>query len=689
MKLSNQRITSIILPLTVVFIIILFRIFGFFGHYGFDDMEYARMASDLLKGTPDFSNHYLFRTMLVVPLAVCYKIWGFNDYASSVPSLLAFIGIIFIVYKIVKTQPFGIQLISYSLIVFNPWTLFYSDKIMPDTLITTSFLWIVYLFYSHRIKNRFEKPLYYGTLTAIAIIFSLLIKESIILLIPFFLYFFIFDLLHKKNYRYWISLLTSTILFFSIYLIIIKIVTGSYFQRFAALENGMYYSSCSYSELPFRQTLLRITIDFWRMLIDHSMITSIVFLLAFFNFKFLIKPDENEKHFFYTASILVLISAEFMSVSYKGYNPLCIDPRHYLFLIPIASIAISKDLYNTFSTKSKIFHLIAAWSILFLVMFYDNRKLYYTNYLLFLIPIILTWIVPLKKHSVLFICYIFAAINIYITLPTIKLGQQSHFEQQQLAVQQIVSSISPDKLIITDPAQIRFSRYYSGFDSTKNKFQNILEYNNDTIPDTTAFFLFNPHTLGLSAISNSAFPEWIEYQVLLDKPLAETFGCKLFQIDNFPSSIKLISDTYDAEDTCRYWSYDKKTETDIQKFEGKYSNKVHEYSATFEYKLSSPYDTTKIYMIKTQSYYFSSQLVDAVIVLSTDGVKQTSQWHSDPLQNNNSVFNKWTERNTKRFLKLDLKSGDTTKLKVYIYNPTHKELFIDNFSVKIFEMLVK
>ena len=73
--------------LIYIILVILYHLFGYSGHYGYDDIHYAELATNLLKGTVNFEDHYAYRFPVILFTAMFYALFGINDLASSLPAL--------------------------------------------------------------------------------------------------------------------------------------------------------------------------------------------------------------------------------------------------------------------------------------------------------------------------------------------------------------------------------------------------------------------------------------------------------------------------------------------------------------------------------------------------------------------------------------------------------------------------
>jgi hypothetical protein len=120
------------LHLAVVFA---FHEYAYTGHYGFDDLEYAEMAHDLLEGNTDWDNHFAHRLAITGPTALAYALFGINDMASALPGLVytCLIGLV-IVLLLRRHHPLVLSF-ALSLALFPLWFIYYTDKLMPDTAV--------------------------------------------------------------------------------------------------------------------------------------------------------------------------------------------------------------------------------------------------------------------------------------------------------------------------------------------------------------------------------------------------------------------------------------------------------------------------------------------------------------------------------------------------------------------------
>ncbi len=76
------------LPIFIMGFMVLYHLVAYFGHYGYDYMQYAQLAKQIADGafTLDNGDHFSYRWTLLLPTALSYKLFGVSDFASALPS---------------------------------------------------------------------------------------------------------------------------------------------------------------------------------------------------------------------------------------------------------------------------------------------------------------------------------------------------------------------------------------------------------------------------------------------------------------------------------------------------------------------------------------------------------------------------------------------------------------------------
>ena len=123
----------------IVFLSLVFLVHHFcffYGHFGYDDMHYARLSHNLLNGNWDMSDHYSHRLSVISLTALSYSIFGITDFASGFFPLCMSLAICLMILHALNRYGLLIQLIGLSLYFIYQWNLFYSDKLMADIFVS-------------------------------------------------------------------------------------------------------------------------------------------------------------------------------------------------------------------------------------------------------------------------------------------------------------------------------------------------------------------------------------------------------------------------------------------------------------------------------------------------------------------------------------------------------------------------
>ena len=125
---NKETLTSYSILGGFILFLIVYHVFGYIGHYGVDDMLYARLANDWINGTIDNESHFAFRIPVVVLTGLMYKVFGVNDFASSLPALLFSAGVLFMVFKVLEKKENLVIATGLGLSLLSDWFIFYTDK---------------------------------------------------------------------------------------------------------------------------------------------------------------------------------------------------------------------------------------------------------------------------------------------------------------------------------------------------------------------------------------------------------------------------------------------------------------------------------------------------------------------------------------------------------------------------------
>jgi hypothetical protein len=384
-----------------IMLMLLHLIFVFCGFYGGDDINYARYAAAAAPGG-NFSpaaDQFQLRWVTVYSTAVFYRLFGITAFTSSLSSFMSFVGCGVILHKMLKESNLKIYLLSMTLFFFSHSIVFYAHRLLADPAVCFAALWMYYSYRCYYLKEQhaFRYACYFTT----ALLIAVMAKETIIIIIPLFALLFAKDLLQKQRILFWKYVVPLSAFAILLYLLYFKITTGDFLYRYHVLLSKSYFTDCSFDQLPFSYTLQRIGYQLWKaMLLNGDLLMYLPAVAAFIYRKKigLLTADA-------LAFIFLLFCANFMSISFTGYVPLCQDTRHFIFLIPFAAVCGGPMLYHYFNEPKRfiLLPLLMLVSTAF-IFFVDGGNTKYL-YLLFTLLLVLAYPVSnsFKYRSVVFI----------------------------------------------------------------------------------------------------------------------------------------------------------------------------------------------------------------------------------------------------------------------------------------------
>ncbi|MFH2143868.1 MAG: glycosyltransferase family 39 protein, partial [Bacteroidota bacterium] len=507
--MNKVRLITILILLLHVFALIIYHIYGYIGHFGFDDMQYAEIANGLKSGIIDYNDHFTYRFPIIFFTSLSYYFFGVSDFASSLPPLICTISIIFLVFQTLKKASHLTLIIGLSLTTFSNWFIFYSDKLMPDIYVAFSFFFSLYIINAYKFHSDKKKPVLYSVILAFTLLFGFMSKGTIILILPLLIYFVIADLIKKRDVNFWIYSIISCILMLTIYFLIIWALTGDFSSRFKAITSNSYLNLCSYDKQSFNVLFKRISFEFWNLMIFQGMFTGFVFIFAFlFQRKIKAVLQINESLSFYLVSAIILfLSCNFMTISPTSYIPMCLDPRHYLFLTPIVAIPASYIITEYIKEKKYAVQIILCLiSVTFLSFFLQGDSFWELYLPLTVLFGFVYLFVKNKKFRWIFIVF-FVLIMMVKPYFSMRYAHTINYSKQKEIALEYIINRNEDCYIITDYVQKRLVFYLSGFN--KNSKYTLLSFNNfniDTLANKKKMLFLNWYTQYLSGFDANDLP---------------------------------------------------------------------------------------------------------------------------------------------------------------------------------------
>ncbi|WP_290792606.1 ArnT family glycosyltransferase [Flavihumibacter sp. UBA7668] len=356
------------------------------GFYGMDDINYARYAATLTQGDFNWftsSDHFAHRWLPIIITGFFYWLFGINDFTSALFGILSTLGTCWAILQLSRKSGRTIQTFSAVLFLLTYSALFASHRLWPDSGIAFFFLTALNSYLNFSAEN-YRKHAIWFTICLFAIFLS---KETIILFIPLLVFIFLKDTINGQHKKWWkTSIITGSILAL-IYFGSYWYFAGNGLFRYQVLLNNNYENSCTFNLLPFIYTLKRIGYELWLSFLKNSdalvLIPAICALLYRKKINSNLNPPGISLYF-----LILLLSSNFMSLSYSSYIPLCQDPRHFMFLIPLSAIISSNFLIRYFESPAEFNLLPLFYLIAFLTLYLINAgeiKFIYLLIFLFLL----------------------------------------------------------------------------------------------------------------------------------------------------------------------------------------------------------------------------------------------------------------------------------------------------------------
>jgi hypothetical protein len=640
--------------------LLLNHFFGFTGPFGFDDIEYAHLGYLIFEGKPDWTNPFIFRFGIVIPNGISQFLFGINEHIAAIYPLAVSLGIIIIVMRHVATD-WKSKFIAGALLFASPWIVFYSDKIGADIPVAFFILLSVSILYCYRFNLDNQKKGYlYGLFFASSLFLGLITKETIWFLFPLVTIFFFRDVLQKQYYKFWIGTICSLVLFMFAYLLWQKVAFNDWFYRFNLIKANSYQSICNYDKQPFLVVFNRITYELWLYLLrESSFIIPIVFLLATINKRFLTAVFSKQSFWVLTALILIL-SANFWTISYNSYHPLCVDIRHYLYIFPVAAIAIANNYQELTKNRPVILvTIVCALVILF------SAQLGITSETVFNAAIIggiflLMLVFRNQRKQLLLLLILVPLVNLF---HQIKAATDYNYYQQKETAENFLKD-KHDVTIYTSEAQKRLFNYYLGFEN-KNRL-SIAPYHFFSKLES-GYHYWNYHVLQQTNEFNS-IPAEIEAVSIAKNSVCNSNIIKIYKWDEVNFSSKEFN----------LWSSDlwQKNDANLKPYE---INASDEYGPTFKMRLDS---TIKNIYISSTWWLKNETLSDASLIFSVEENGKNLFYKGYSIKTDKAAVSS----SYKLFKSVNIESldiRDSAELKVYIWNNFRTKLDIKDAKVNL------
>ncbi len=628
---------------------------------------------------------------MIVLTALSYSVFGVSDFASAIPSLLITILTLSLVFVLLKNKNYPTQLFGQSLTILSSWFIFYSDKLMPDIYVAFSVM--LALFFLHQYKFGNNKNLLLCSIgMALALLFGFMAKETIVLVLPLLIYFAIVDFIFKRDLKFWIYSILSGIIILAAYFILIWLLTGDVAKRFEAITRNSYLNLCSYDRQPVKILLERISFGFVSMLIFQGMLIGYIFVFIYLirtNIKNYFKFSDSFS-FWIVSAVILFLSSNFMTISVNSYSPMCLDPRHYLFLVPVVAIPAA-SLLNQFSETKKnavlyiLIFIVAAAAANFL-----PGETFWFHYVPLGVLILLFSLLKTSKINKTLFTFIFVILLAIMPLKSFIYARKVNYQKQREFITDQVLKKYKDAVVVTDEVQKRIGNYYQQFDKNNSiTFVSFDDFKPDSVINKQNLLYLNWYTQYLSGLNNDDLPLFVKNIHPANKLVFEDKDLNISIYELSQASIlsatgeQLLFSLINFENTPVYWDLNGNTLSETIKYEGEKSLLMNEFSATFSYPLDSLpiHDFSKIIIASEVFCNFSDQTT-ASLVFSIENESGSYIWQGRQINKYIKAFSNWWPVSFE--ISIDSKEiKPESKLKVYVWNIDKQKAFIDNFKVEI------
>lgn len=469
------------------------------GYFGYDDMEYCRLAALFSSGQWIHDSQYAFRYGIVIPLMISYLMFGVGDFSNFITGLFPLCGmLLWLIYICRNLKP----IFQWTAVLFfcvTPMHLMYLEKPMPDLMVAFGFFTAFCALYFQRYDPQRLK--FRWQIFVSGIIITILSKETMLVFYPYFVGIAIYDFYKKQHIKFWISAVVALSLFLILYLASSYLIFGDPFIRIKAIYAGQYFSPCAYDKLPVADVLKRIGYQLWLDFVRNGLLIPLAFTVS------LLRVGDKKLKFISVSFLALLLLSNFMTISYTAYVPLCPDPRHFMFIIPIGTliVAFGTSTYSGYRFVDMAIMVIMLGIQLYLSVYFDMEHTWW----LFLPLIVSTFLLFSSKIKGFFGFWLVGMVSIFIQNAqyNLKVNYTAQRELNMFAIDNLKNT----KVIITDPVNTNIGNFHLKYDTLHTRFVTFKVANPDTAnTEVKIYLLINGMTNYLSNTNYETLPEYIK-----------------------------------------------------------------------------------------------------------------------------------------------------------------------------------
>lgn len=338
------------LPLLVgTLFLIGFWWFGFDGITFSDDVYYILAGKSFWEGTMEVNSyHFSSRWGAYIPSGLLGYLFGLDPHIISGFSLLCYLITLWIVLQLIREK--HLQWLFVIWFCTQVYFLHFITKVYPDASLV---LWVTLV--PILASRRNNQPVFAGIGLVLALFAGFLTKETIIFLAPFPLILLYLDHQNKTiQWGFYLSILFTGIILSITYLAYFWIEFGDPLYRVSSINAGHYISEFTYADKGIKAILKRLTITPFLTFAERAYWPWLVFAIPGMYIG-LQRKHQGAIEFSMTF-ICLLLGFWFMSSTLAFYNPIYLNPRHLIILVPALAflVAIGWNSWQ-YSKKWKLF----------------------------------------------------------------------------------------------------------------------------------------------------------------------------------------------------------------------------------------------------------------------------------------------------------------------------------------------
>jgi hypothetical protein len=445
-----------------------FYFISFDGYYFYDDLKYMRYAFQCVNLQFGLTTDtFCHRVGLIYPVALIYKIFGVSDWSSTFFNWICWAGSVLLCYQHLKKYQFGAS-IGVVLCALDYYHLFLCNKVYPDVPVTLFVM--LSLLYLHKMVVDREMTFVNAGFFILFVLIALLTKTTVIYILPFLMVIFAQQLSLKQHRLYWLKVCFAGFFTLLVFFFVYDVIAGDPFYLLNTIEKNQYTLTGTYSKLDPWRLIARLTYEPILMFINCGMIVPFVLSLA--SFKQVFNKSYwniNDSERFWLAAVLSILGMFwFSSMSFKFYEPMTLNPRMVLLVVPPLAVLAALNLRVLFVNRQYQRIMILLFGLISVLCFLFISHTKSIVYILLAMVFVSQYFIQkqsLKKGILVFGIFISLVVQPVYSMFKPKIY---HYKEEKHVFQQcLVPYVNQKILVISDDRLVHNWSYYFKFSPPK------------------------------------------------------------------------------------------------------------------------------------------------------------------------------------------------------------------------------